>query len=274
MTTVTCLIDDAMSGHRALGNEHGLSLLITAPDITILFDCGSTDLLLRNASRLGLNPADAEVVVLSHGHYDHTGGFRAAINAGKTKRVLTGPEFFAPKYTRTGLRHGYMGPDFGSDFFEAMDLRHEVCGDVVPLGGSCWAIANIERTHPEETIPARYHIRNGDSFHSDPFEDEVSLAVRMEDGVALFVGCSHPGLLNIVDTTEKRLGLPVKGIWGGTHLMEATPERIQATLARLREKNIRHLGLSHCSGETAQALVDAEPAFDASPLRPGDGLVL
>ncbi len=274
MTTVTCLIDDAVSGHRALGHEHGLSLHIAAPDITILFDCGSTDLLVRNAARLPLNPAATDVVVLSHGHYDHIGGFRAAVGACNAKKVITGPEFFAPKYTRTGLRHGYMGPDFGPDFLADTDVKHEICGDIMQLGENCWLIANIERSHPEETIPARYHIRDGDSFHADPFEDEVSLAVRMEGGVGLFVGCSHPGLLNIVDTAEKRLGLPVRGIWGGTHLIEATPERIQATLARLRDKKIRHLGLSHCSGEAAQAMAHADPAFEASPLRPGDGLVL
>ncbi|MCD8140038.1 MAG: MBL fold metallo-hydrolase [Planctomycetaceae bacterium] len=274
MTTVTCLIDDAVPSHRALVHEHGLSLLFDIDGRIVLFDCGSTDALVRNAAALGLDVRAADTVVISHGHYDHTGGFRAVANMGGVTRLLTGPGFFTPKFSRKDMRLTRMGPNFGPDFLADAGIGHDVCGDMVEVCPGCWAVGNPERVHQVETIPDRYVVRHGEELEPDRFADEISLAVRFGDGVALFVGCSHPGVLNIVETVEKRLTLPVRGVWGGTHLIEATPDRIDFTLETLREKGVRLLGLSHCSGDIARERMLAHPAFEACALCAGDEISL
>ncbi|MCD8350158.1 MAG: MBL fold metallo-hydrolase [Planctomycetaceae bacterium] len=274
MTMITCLIDDATPSHRALTNEHGLSLCIRVGDKSILFDCGSSDALVRNAATLGVDLTMAETVVLSHGHYDHTGGFRAVASLGGVSRLVTGPGFFTPKYSRKGMRLTRMGANFGPDFLADAGITHEVCGDILELCPGCWALGNPERSHSAETIPDRYVLRLDGEIQPDRFADEISLAVRCGDGVAVIVGCSHPGILNIVETVERRLALPVHGVWGGTHLVEATSDRIDFTVETLRKKGIRHLGFSHCSGEMARERIQAHPAFEACALCAGDEIVL
>ena len=85
----------------------------------------------------------------------------------------------------------------------------------------------------------------------DTFTDEVMLAVETPKGLVALVGCSHPGIKNMLDTAEKRLGRPIYAVLGGTHLVEAAPDSLALTLAYLEQKNIQVIGASHCTGQVA-----------------------
>ena len=86
-------------------------------------------------------------------------------------------------------------------------------------------------------------------YTKDSFTDEIAVALDTEKGLVVIVGCSHPGIMNILKTIEKRSGKKICGIVGGTHLMEADEERLEKTIADLKEMNINFIAVSHCTGE-------------------------
>lgn len=270
--TITALVENAPPEHGGLHNEHGLSYHVAVDGMNILLDCGASDMPLRNARVLGIPLKDIDLVVLSHSHYDHGGGFRAVAAESGVRRVVTGGGYFLPKYSRQGLRHAFLGVDFDEAYLAAAGIRHEVCGDLLRLGESCWAVGNFLREAGDENIPEEFVVRENGVFRPDAFADEVCLAVRMGDGVAVLSGCAHPGILNILDTVEKRLNLPVRAVWGGTHLVSAGLGRVRKTLARLREMGVEQVGLSHCSGSLAPRLVEEDDRLCGCPLRTGDAV--
>ena len=86
-------------------------------------------------------------------------------------------------------------------------------------------------------------------YTKDSFTDEIAVALDTENGLVVIVGCSHPGIMNILKTIEKRSCKKICGIVGGTHLMEADEERLRKTIADLKEMNINFVAVSHCTGE-------------------------
>ncbi len=94
---ITLLVENSV--HRmGLQAEHGLAWHVDIGGKQVLFDTGQTDLLVANAQRLGLDLAQVEAVVLSHGHYDHTGGVAAVRRLAPAARVLMHPAARAPKF--------------------------------------------------------------------------------------------------------------------------------------------------------------------------------
>lgn len=93
---------------------------------------------------------------------------------------------------------------------------------------------------------------SGSSKEPDPFDDEVCLLLKEKDGLALVVGCSHRGKLNIVSTVQESTGLPIRRIIGGIHLDGAEQERIEKTMQEFKRLGIQELNLCHCSGRIAK----------------------
>ena len=99
------------------------------------------------------------------------------------------------------------------------------------------------------------------------------LVLREGDGVALITGCAHPGIINMVRTVQTRLKLPVRSVVGGTHLKDASDERIERTLTVLREWGVRRMALCHCSGNTVRDRLSADAVTGCS-LSTGDFIEL
>lgn len=271
---ITTLMENTISEHKGLLCEHGLSFHVRTPNKRFLLDCGSGAGLLHNAALLKIDLTELDFVALSHSHYDHGNGFRHVAGLGGVKTLITGRGYFMPKYDLKGFRHSYLGVDFGPDFLAEQGIAHRECGDLLEIDDGCWLLGNCERVTPEETIPDTFKLLRDGAFVPDLFSEEISLAMRMEDGLALLVGCSHPGVLNIARTVTKRLGLPIRGVWGGTHLHDASQERMAMTLAELKKLGVRYMGLSHCSGDAILEMIARDPDVEGCRLRAGDGVFL
>lgn len=273
-TTITTLMENSLSHHTGLLCAHGLSFHVQTPTRTFLFDCGPGPAVLHNADSLNIDPARLDFVVGSHSHYDHGNGFRPIVSHSGVRRLVTGQGYFLPKYRVEGMRHTYLGVDFDKEYLNRNSIEHTVCADLLPVDEGCWLLGEFARTEPQETPPAYFMLRRDGAFVPDHFDDEICLALRLEDGLALLVGCSHPGILNIAKTAAERLGLPIRGIWGGVHLSAAEPARIEATLAGLKKLGVKRLGLSHCSGEAILELAARDPDMTVCRLGAGDGICL
>lgn len=109
MSTITTLIENSGSEHHSLETEHGLSFFITTPELPLIFDCGATSRFISNAARLHINLNQADLVICSHSHYDHCGGYSDLIKNFGVKRLITGNSFFEPKFAYNGKKYTYLG---------------------------------------------------------------------------------------------------------------------------------------------------------------------
>ena len=96
---ITVLVENR-SSRNDLKVEHGLSLWIEADGLRILFDTGQSGVFFTNAERLGVPVSSADTVVLSHGHYDHSGGLAFWPEATELKRLCLHPTAILPRYSR------------------------------------------------------------------------------------------------------------------------------------------------------------------------------
>ena len=271
MVCITALMDNKPSEHKALIAEHGLSLYVEHNGRRILFDCGSGPNPQRNAYRLGIDLKDLDAVVISHSHYDHASGFRDLADNGLGSSTLyTGPNFFEPKFARSGARCTDLSAGFGPDFLARKDILHHTVEGLEQVFPGIWLVSGFPRIHEFEQIPKRFVRRTVQGFREDDFSDEVCMVLQIDGGLAVLVGCSHPGILNMMTHVSKLLGQPIRAVYGGTHLVEADGARIDATIRALQQMGLETLGLSHCSGDAAECALQAFPDVTGCHLCVGD----
>ena len=153
-------------------------------------------------------------------------------------------------------------------------IEHRSVGELMPIAPGVTLVGRFHRTHAFETIPGRFVRLSPHGFCRDDFADEICLAVDVGGTLAVLVGCSHPGILNMIETVHARLNMPVSAVFGGTHLVEADTPRISATIARLKEMGLRTFGLSHCTGDHAECLIREDPEIESCHLGSGDCVFL
>ncbi len=252
MIQITTVVENSPGTHNALIAEYGLSFFIDTGRDALLFDTGRTGLLVPNALRLALDLKRVRRVVLSHGHFDHSGGIRALVEQNADFELVTGKGFFEPKYATMGVAYEYVGNDFDADWLSEHGIAHQSVDmpvwEVVP---GVHALTDFPRIHSDEVVNPRFKLRVDGGWADDPFADEVMLAVETPKGLVAVVGCSHPGIKNMLDAVSERLNQPIYAVIGGTHLMEASSDRIGVTLDYFRQKDIKIIGASHCTGSEA-----------------------
>lgn len=267
------------TGRRNLKAEHGLSFLLEADGKRILFDTGSSQAVWENAEKLGILPADIDVTVLSHNHYDHVGGLVSGLRLGLHSDIVCGENFFDEKYRAkecqgayTDLGCGLTRKDMGKN-----GGKIRVCGEILQLTDHCYAVGRFKRANKWEEISNKFLRLSGKVMEPDPFEDEICLAVEFgrEKSIGVITGCSHPGIVNMLETVRERF--PDRRLAfaaGGIHLKDAGEERRRLTAEALRQLGIRHLWFNHCSGDLLEgAAADWGAGMQTARLRSGDCLL-
>ena len=275
MLRITALMENKASANRALVNEHGLSLLLEADGRRILFDCGQGAHFIDNAHRLGISLHGLDAAVISHGHYDHAAGFRDFLESGYAVPFLCiGKGFFDKKYSRKGIRYA----DLSAGWNEAFALSHgiavrEIDSDTELFPGMT-IFHGFPRIHAEEIIPERFVRETEEGIIHDDFSDEIAIGIDTDNGLVLITGCSHPGVMNILDAVMERTGKNVYAVVGGSHLSEADDARIADTLSYLRAAGVEIAALCHCSGARAEELAGDIFGEKAAGLAVGESIFL
>lgn len=267
-------MDDKPSEHLGLYHEHGLSFYVDTGSEKLLFDFGSGSHTVANAEKLDVPLKDISFAIGSHGHYDHAGGYPACVDAGLRCPLVTGKGFFTEKYAIDDVCATYLGNGFDLKYLTEHQIRHLECDGMLKLSEDAYVLNAFARSYDFETIPERFVLRHNGEWVQDNFTDEICLVVKLAGGVFVIVGCSHPGILNILTSVEKRFQMPILGVAGGTHLMEASDERIRRTLTIMEGFGISVIGFNHCSGDRLRSIVGEYPKLHAVYLGAGDGLFL
>ncbi len=259
--TLTVLCDNTAAMKEGIRAEHGFSVLIETGGKSILFDTGQSGVFWRNAEVLGKNLMDVETVVLSHGHYDHTGGLGRLAAAGKPFRVVAHEDVFKPRYKKQkdgSLK--YIGCPFEQNYLESRGLSFEFVTGHVEIVPGVFFVSEVPRSTEFETgDPLLVGRDQAGRIVPDPFRDDASLYVKTPEGLVVVLGCSHRGVVNILKRILTLEGdVPILSIIGGTHLARVDNEQVEGTIEVLKGLNIRTIGVSHCTGlEAAESLKQA-----------------
>lgn len=253
MVQVTCVVDNAARRSSGFWGEHGVAFWVETDDGRVLFDTGqSGDVLRHNAALLGLDLAAADALVLSHAHYDHTGGISALLPGVREGLPLYGNgALLQPRYSERpdGLEPiGFRPVDRAA--LEAFDLRlSDAPQEVLPGVWTSGAI--VERPYFEGRSP-QHCAEVAGAIVPDPYADDLSMVLETDDGVVVLCGCCHAGLLNTLAHVRAHFDCPVRAIIGGTHLARATDADLAQAVAVLRDEYATPaLYPNHCSGERA-----------------------
>ncbi|SCY76139.1 MBL fold metallo-hydrolase [Desulfoluna spongiiphila] len=249
--SITTLVENSLGENTQLEAEHGLSFYIEAGEASFLFDTGSTEMFLRNAKRLGIRTEAVDSVFISHGHYDHSGGYKAFVeHAGKrATNLFVRPGFFNRKYGFRVTGEAFLGNAFSKEEISGAGVAvHEIEGDAKEVFPGVYSVTGFERTCPFEHINQRFVVERNGGREVDDFSEEQVLVMKTMKGLVVVLGCSHPGVVNILEKVKHVFDEPIHAVIGGTHLVEADPARIERTTDYLLEQKIPHVMICHCSG--------------------------
>ncbi|MFW6153586.1 MAG: MBL fold metallo-hydrolase [Planctomycetota bacterium] len=256
---VTLLVENT-AGRRGLLGEHGLALWIERGDTHILFDTGQGEVLLHNASQLDIDLATADAIVLSHGHYDHTGGLAGALETlGRTIPLYAHPAAFEPKYARNPDGTGRAIGIPAADARAANDLADLRWVDrPTEIGGGITLTGPVPRTTDFEDTGGAF-FTDAACTTGDPLTDDQAAFVDTPAGTVALLGCAHAGVINTLRTIRRLTGgRPIHAVLGGMHLLNASPERMDRTIAELDLLDIPRLLPCHCTGPAAVARLRRE----------------
>jgi len=250
---ITCIVDNTARLGSQLWAEHGLSLLVSSTDGQVLLDTGqSTTVIRHNLTVLDEPLEQLRAVVLSHGHYDHTGGLRHILGQQDAVALVAHPGVFHERYARDAdgsLRT--VGMSLSRSWCEEhahLQLRAEP----VEVAPGVTTTGPIPRGHGPEPRDPRLVVRNGASTCADPFDDDQSLVIDAEPGLIVLLGCCHAGLVNTLQHVRNTFGRTIHTVIGGTHLAGAGPTELQEVMAAVEnEYQVAKLVLGHCTGLNA-----------------------
>jgi len=246
MTKIIIVMDN--SENPNLLNEHGLSLYIEKDDSKILFDVGRSNKTLINAEKLGIDISNIDYLILSHGHYDHTGGLYDFLKINKKAKIIYKKDIFENKYNQ----ERYIG------IFESnpqsvkkmiIENNNPISKDILEIVPNFFVISKIRifnqfDTHFKNLFKKYFIFKKQDNF-----TDELFLIIKENSNINILTGCAHRGITNI--TQNAKILFPhekINSILGGFHLSKESLDVKKIVINQLKDFNFENLIPLHCSG--------------------------
>lgn len=244
--------------------ERGLSLFIRMDGKQILFDTGVKGGFAQNAQALGVDLAAIDLAVISHHHYDHGGGLKTFLEANQKAKVFLRKskteQFYFVDYW--GLIKRPIGLD--ASLLQQHPERFVFLNHFTEIMPNGFVLTDIGRNYPVPRGSRHLFAQEGHRRKRDDFSHELMLVLWGKRGLVLLSGCSHHGILNMIEAAMAQFpGEPIRAVIGGFHLidrpkpesMAGTPEAIQELGRQLLELPVDQIHTCHCTGLKAYPIL-------------------
>lgn len=251
MIKVIVLLENTSSAPN-MKYKHGLSLYIETDNHKILFDMGPNDFFLKNADTLGVNIADIDTAVISHGHIDHCGGLKYFLQRNTKAKIFIRPQAIEKHYVKV------LGIPFyaGIDNTLISEDRFIFTGDHCIIDDEITLFSNVEKHFPLPKSDSNLFVKQNGKLTPDNFIHEQNLIVSSNNKKVLLCGCAHSGIANIVNGAKNIINDSPTAVIGGFHLYEPAARRYESDkyitdVAAVLADNESSYYTCHCTGMQA-----------------------
>jgi 7,8-dihydropterin-6-yl-methyl-4-(beta-D-ribofuranosyl)aminobenzene 5'-phosphate synthase len=205
---------------KGLETAWGFSCFIRGTEKAILFDTGGDgSILLANMKKLGIDPGEIDLIVLSHIHGDHVGGLHGVLERNPEVNVYLPKSF--PESFKDAVKH------YGAKVVEIQESL-KICEDVYSTGElGTWI-------------------------------KEQSLIIHTDKGLIVITGCAHPGIIEVVNKAKDLIKGDVLLVMGGYHLGGKSKGETECIISDFKKLGVRYVGPCHCTGDKSRQLFEKE----------------
>ena len=272
--------NSASLDNSSLYAQHGLSIFLElnfgSESMKLLWDTGaSSEVMLHNADALDLDLCHLDLICLSHGHYDHTGGLMGVLQRRNGRVcILAHPDIFLPKLKERPTLQ-YIGPPFTRTQAEAAGAIMLDCRSPLDVAPGVMSTGEVARLESFEKVEGFWTVKDG-QYCEDSIPDDQALAINLPGkGLVVITGCAHSGIINTIRHAQKITGVEeLHAVIGGFHLMGAEEKRIDATAKALQKLDPAIVRPGHCTGQKAVCRLQEALGERCRPLATGDSIQL
>lgn len=255
--------------------KHGLSLYIETDQMNIIFDTGPDQSYIKNAKAMGLDLSKAHTVVISHGHSDHIGGLKYLHEVNKEAKIYLSQHALEPHWLRLGSYYHKVGAK--NDLQDSYGNRLKFVANDIEIAKGIHIIA----LNPTSEYTSNLY--KGSKKELDDFNHEIMLVIENNNGIVLFSGCSHHGIINMAEVAlDKFPGKEIDVIIGGFHLigipiintLGKSKDEIISIANRLNEMPINSIYSCHCTGAKGYTILHSVLKDKLNPFPTGTELMI
>ena len=248
---ITTIVDNTvLAGLGPVTAEHGLSFLIEYQGHSILFDTGQGISLINNAKILGIDLEQIETVVLSHGHFDHTGGLEKLIQVKQSPfTIIAHPTVFDPKYVFRNNTYFEIGCSVKPQFLTEKGIQLKLSSESIEVIPGIMTTGEIPMKTEFESVEPMFYLSQNGQMVADTIIDDLAIAFDTPKGFVVIFGCAHRGPLNTLYHVSQLMGKKkCYAMMGGLHLIFADQQKLKVIIDELKQFDPEKIIIGHCTG--------------------------